>query len=155
MKVDTGDRQMRAMTDEDIAEVIEIEKRSFISPWTRGMFAQTLESPVARNLVMIDGKRIAGYIIFYEAGLEIHIMNIAVHPGLRRQGIGLDMMQRIIGTARANSVEECFLEVRETNFPAQCLYERLGFKAIGKRKGYYAETNEDAIVMVLTVSSKH
>ena len=144
-------RQMRAMTEEDITGVMEIEKRSFISPWTRGMFAQTLNSPVASSFVMLEGAEIAGYIIFYGAGLEMHIMNIAVDPDRRRQGIALDMMHWVIGAARTMSVEECFLEVRETNFPAQRLYEKLGFKPIGKRKGYYAETNEDAIVMVLSV----
>lgn len=81
----------------------------------------------------------------------MHIMNIAVHPALRRQGIGLDIMKKVIESARINSVEECFLEVRETNFPAQGLYERLGFKRIGKRRGYYTETNEDAIVMALSL----
>ena len=147
----SGERQMRRMTEEDIPDVIEIEKRSFISPWTRGMFAQTLESPVARNLVMTESGDIVGYVIFYQAGLEMHIMNIAVHPALRRQGIGLDIMKKVIESARINSVEECFLEVRETNFPAQGLYERLGFKRIGKRRGYYTETNEDAIVMALSL----
>ncbi len=147
----SGERQMRRMTEEDIPDVIEIEKRSFISPWTRGMFAQTLESPVARNLVMTESGDIVGYVIFYQAGLEMHIMNIAVHPARRRQGIGLDIMKRVIEGARINSVEECFLEVRETNFPAQGLYERLGFKRIGKRRGYYTETNEDAIVMALSL----
>lgn len=146
-----GGRQMREMTEEDIPDVMEIEKRSFISPWTRGMFAQTLKSPVARNLVMTEDGDILGYVIFYRAGLEVHIMNIAVSPGRRRRGIGRDMMERVLGNARMDSVEECFLEVRETNFPAQGLYERLGFKRIGKRKGYYTETNEDAIVMALSL----
>jgi len=148
---DMQDWQMRDMTDQDIPEVMEIEKRSFISPWSRGMFKQTLESPVARNFVMIEGGKVVGYIIFYEAGVEVHIMNIAVHPGHRRRGIGLDMMRRIIEAVRVNSVEELFLEVRETNVPAQGLYEKLGFRAIGKRKGYYSETNEDAIVMALSL----
>lgn len=150
----TGDvwpRRMRTMTEEDIPEILEIEKRSFISPWTRGMFAQTLESPVAYNFVMTGRQKILGYVIFYQAGLEMHIMNIAVHPDHLRQGIGSDMMQRILETARTNSIEECFLEVRETNFPAQGLYEKLGFKGIGRRKGYYSETNEDAIVMLLSM----
>ena len=142
---------MRTMTTGDIPEIIEIEQRSFISPWTRGMFVQTLASPVSHSFVMIDGQRITGYIILYQAGLEIHIMNIAVHPDHRRQGIGGAMMAGILESARADSVELCFLEVRETNFPARALYEKLGFKNIGKRKGYYSETNEDAIVMQLSL----
>ncbi len=143
------ERRMRTMTGDDVHAVMEIEERSFVSPWTRGMFSQTLESSVARNYVMLEDRRITGYIVLYRAGLEMHIMNIAVDPARRRQGIALDMMERVLAQARADSIEECFLEVRETNFPAQALYERLGFKRIGKRKGYYTETNEDAIVMVL------
>ena len=143
---------MRSMTVEDIPEVIEIEKRSFVSPWSRGVFEQTIESPVSRNFVVIGGHKIWGYIIFYEAGVEMHIMNIAVHPGYRRQGTAYEMMVRVLEYARANSVEECFLEVRESNFSAQALYEKLGFKSIGRRKGYYSETNEDAIVMALSLA---
>jgi [ribosomal protein S18]-alanine N-acetyltransferase len=146
------ERHMRRMADEDIPAILSIEERSFVSPWTRGMFAQTLESPVAYNFVILDNRKIAGYIIFYQAGSEMHIMNIAVDPGRRRQGIARDMMESIFEHARANFIEECFLEVRESNFPAQGLYERLGFKRIGRRKGYYAETNEDAIVMVLSLT---
>lgn len=146
------ERQMRTMTEQDIPAVMEIEERSFVSPWTRGMFAQTLDSSVARNYVMLEDRRITGYIVLYQAGLEMHIMNIAVDLACRRQGIALDMMERVLAQARANLIEECFLEVRESNFPAQGLYERLGFKRIGRRKGYYTETNEDAIVMVLSLT---
>ncbi len=138
---------MRPMRVKDIPEVLEIEKRSFISPWTPGMFAQTLTSPVSRSLVFIEGQEITGYLVFYHAGGEMHIMNVAVRPACRRQGIGHEIMVRALEFARTNSIEECFLEVRESNFPARSLYEKLGFKAIGKRKGYYSETNEDAIVM--------
>ena len=143
---------MRRMTAGDIPEILEIEKLSFVSPWTRGMFVQTLESPVSRNFVVTVGQKILGYLIFYQAGLEMHIMNIAVHPGRRRQGIARAMLEKVLEVALANSVEECFLEVRESNFAARTLYERLGFKSIGKRKGYYSETNEDAIVMVLSLT---
>jgi ribosomal-protein-alanine N-acetyltransferase len=142
---------MRRMTAGDIPEILEIEKVSFVSPWTRGMFVQTLESPVSHNFAATEGQKILGYLIFYQAGLEMHIMNIAVHPGQRRQGIARAMLEKVLEVARENSVEECFLEVRESNFAARALYEKLGFTSIGKRKGYYSETNEDAIVMALSL----
>lgn len=137
------------MTHDDIGEILAIEKASFAAPWTQGMFRQTLESPITRSLVLTVEDKIAGYIIFYHAGAEMHIMNIAVHPSYRQRGIAYEMMSRILDLAREYSVEECFLEVRESNFSARFLYERLGFEPVGRRKGYYSETNEDAIVMRL------
>lgn len=143
--------QFRPMTQDDIGEVLEIENVSFAAPWTQGMFRQILASPITKSLVFSIRDKIVGYIVFYHAGPEIHIMNIAVDPSFRQQGIAYRMMSRILDLARDYSVEECFLEVRENNFSARSLYDRLGFKPVGRRKGYYSETNEDAIVMMLAL----
>jgi [ribosomal protein S18]-alanine N-acetyltransferase len=139
------------MTTADIGPILEIEKLSFAAPWTEGMFRQTLASPITKSLALTFEDRIIAYIIFYLAGIEMHIMNIAVHPSFRRQGIGFEMMSRILTIARQYSVEECFLEVRESNISARSLYEKIGFTPAGRRKNYYAETNEDAIVMKLSL----
>ncbi|MHB8111804.1 MAG: ribosomal protein S18-alanine N-acetyltransferase [Syntrophorhabdaceae bacterium] len=142
---------LRSMTTDDIGPVLEIERLSFIAPWTEGMFRQTLASPITKSLTLTFDDITVGYIIFYHAGIEMHIMNIAVHPSYRRRGIGFEMMSRILGIARQYSVEECFLEVRESNMSARRLYEKIGFTPAGRRKGYYTETNEDAIVMKLSL----
>lgn len=146
-----GEVTMRSMATGDIDGVLEIERVSFAAPWTRGMFEETLSSPVAASYIVEQAGKIVGYIIFYAAAREIHVMNIAVHPGLRQRGLASWMMSRIIGLARKSSAEVCFLEVRESNIPARGLYEKLGFKPVGKRKGYYRETGEDAIVMQLAL----
>lgn len=142
---------MRAMAPEDLPGVLKIERACFKAPWTRGMFEETLGSPVARSLVIEAVSGILGYIVFYFAAPEMHIMNIAAHPDLRRRGIAQAMMSFVLDFARESSIEECFLEVRESNGSARGLYEKLGFEVVGRRKGYYKETGEDALVMRLSL----
>lgn len=142
---------MRPMNTSDIPAILEIEKVSFAAPWTRGMFEEILASDVTISLVAEEAGRISGYIIFYDAGPEMHIMNVAVHPRQRRHGLAFGMMSRILAFARGKAIEECFLEVRESNVPARGLYEKLGFRSIGRRRGYYSETREDALVMRLSL----
>lgn len=148
---DGGEMAMREMKADDIDGVLEIERVSFVAPWTRGMFEETLLSPVGASFVAEEGGRIVGYLIFYYAAREIHVMNIAIRRDRRGLGIASWMMSRIMDLGRRNSMETCFLEVRESNMPARGLYEKLGFRQIGRRKGYYRETGEDAIVMELTL----
>ncbi len=147
-----GEVVMRTMTAGDIDGVLEIEKVSFAAPWTRGMFEETLSSPVATSLIVEEEGRIVGYLIFYLAAREVHVMNIAVRQDRRGLGLASWMMSRTMELARRNSMETCFLEVRESNVPARGLYEKLGFRQVGRRKGYYRETGEDAIVMELILS---
>ena len=140
---------MRNMTTDDLPGVLEIEGVSFIAPWTRGMFEQTLSSSVAYSLVVVEADRVLAYTVFYCGGPEMHIMNIAVHPDHRRRGLAFEALSRVIAFARENDLEECFLEVRESNMSARGLYEKLGFERVGRRKGYYSESGEDALVMRL------
>lgn len=144
-----GEVVMREMRAGDIDGVLEIERISFVAPWTRGMFEETLLSSVDASFVAEEGGRIVGYLIIYYAAREIHVMNIAVRRDRRELGLASWMMSRIMELGRRNSMETCFLEVRESNMPARGLYEKLGFRQIGRRKGYYRESGEDAIVMEL------
>lgn len=139
------------MVPEDLPGVLDIERACFVAPWTRGMFEDTLGSPVARSFVVEGSGRILGYIVFYFAVSEMHIMNIATHPELKRRGIAQAVMSAVLGLARESRAKECFLEVRESNGPARGLYEKLGFEVVGRRKGYYRETGEDALVMKLSL----
>jgi len=142
---------MRNMTTDDLPGVLEIEGVSFVAPWTRGMFEQTLSSPVAQSLVVVEAGRIVAYTVFYCGGPEMHIMNIAVHPDHRCRGLAFEALSRVIAFARENDMEECFLEVREGNMSARGLYEKLGFGTVGRRKGYYSESSEEALVMRLSL----
>lgn len=113
------------------------------------MFEGTLASAITNCLVIERNGHILGYIVFYFAGPEAHIMNIAVNPDTRRQGLAGEMLSVVVALARERRIEECLLEVRESNAPARGLYEKFGFAAVGRRRGYYQESGEDALVMKL------
>jgi ribosomal-protein-alanine N-acetyltransferase len=141
------------MREEDLDEAIEIEKRSFAAPWSKRLFRETLSFPLSFNLVIrkkVD-KKVAGYANFYVIGDEVQILNIAVAPESRRAGYATRLLRHAIDVLRARGAREFFLEVREGNGGAIDLYEKLGFVKVGRRKRYYAETNEDALVMRLKV----
>jgi ribosomal-protein-alanine N-acetyltransferase len=136
------------MTLDDLDEVLEIERMSFQTPWSRGAFRYELtQNRVARSLVVRLGRQLAGYLCLWEIGHEIHVTNLAVHPNVRRRGIGRALLGHVLDGARRDGMELVFLEVRPTNHEALALYESFGFHVIGRRKGYYFDTGEDALVM--------
>jgi [ribosomal protein S18]-alanine N-acetyltransferase len=140
--------QMSPMTVEDLDEVLEIERASFQTPWSRGAFRYELtQNRVARSTVARVGRQLVGYLCLWEIGHETHITNLAVHPSFRRRGMARALLRRTIEEARRNGIELVFLEVRPTNVEAVMLYESFGFRVIGRRKGYYFDTGEDALVM--------
>jgi ribosomal-protein-alanine N-acetyltransferase len=141
--------RIEPMKMEDIDEVLEIEKSSFEDPWQRLAFESAVESRFSRSLVARgqDGK-IVGYTVYWIAGPECHILNLAVHPEMRRKGLGSQIMDRILEDAKGFECEEVVLEVRRSNLPAIRLYQEYGFVPIGVRRRYYSN-KEDAIVMSL------
>jgi len=94
----------------------------------------------------VDNK-IVGYGGFWVVVDEGHITNIAVHPEYRSKGIGSKIMEGLIELAKKNGIISMTLEVRESNIVAQHLYAKFGFRPLGRRKGYYQDNNEDAIIM--------
>lgn len=145
------DETIREMSLDDLVDVMEIEKLSFVSPWTKRLFEESLISPISSSFIMKKGLESLGYIILYSVADEAHILNIAVHPHYRGRGCASSMIKHVLGYFNYKGVHQFFLEVREGNMGAIRLYQRFGFEKIGKRKKYYAETNEDALVMCLTV----
>jgi ribosomal-protein-alanine N-acetyltransferase len=136
------------MSLEDLDAVLAIERASFTTPWSRAAFRyELLQNRVARCLVVRADREVVGYLCLWEIGHEIHITNLAVHPGFRRQGIARTLLGDTLEEARRSGVEQVFLEVRPTNREARALYESFGFEVIGRRKGYYFDTGEDALVM--------
>jgi [ribosomal protein S18]-alanine N-acetyltransferase len=142
-------RIVRQMDTNDIDRIMEIERKSFVAPWSKTMFEETIFSPISRGFVIEHNNTIVGYIVFYTVHVEAHIMNLAVNPAERKQGYARQMLDQVLKFFRENSVSECYLEVREHNRIAQELYEHFGFEVIGRRKKYYPETGEDALVMQL------
>jgi len=130
-------------------EILEIERSSFRTPWNLIQFLDELTNPVSHLWGLIQDEKLIGYICFWTIGDEIHILNIAIHPEKRRKGMARYLLNQLINMAKEKDVSEIWLEVRVSNKPAISLYESLGFKKVGLRKGYYPDTHEDAILMSL------
>ncbi len=132
----------------DLDEVLEIERASFGMPWSRGAFVYEIErNRVARCWVMREDGQVVGYLCLWEIADELHITNIAVHPIHRRRGIARTLLASVLEGARQRSPSVVALEVRPTNVEARTLYESFGFRVIGRRRGYYYDTGEDALIM--------
>jgi ribosomal-protein-alanine N-acetyltransferase len=139
----------RSMTRADLDEVMVIERRSFAYPWSARFFLQEIAAPCARPIIAEIKGRIAGYILFWLLPDDVDIHNIAVHPDFRRQGLGRQLLDQAIASARTRASLRVTLEVRKSNLSAQKLYESHGFVVTGVRKGYYSDDGEDAITMAL------
>ena len=132
----------------DLDEVVTIERASFGMPWSRGAFLYEIESNrVARCWVLREDDRIAAYLCLWEIADELHVTNIAVHPALRRRGLARRLLGAILEDGRSRRLRAVTLEVRPTNDEARTLYESFGFRVVGRRRGYYYDTGEDALIM--------
>lgn len=149
-KVLSSDLTIRAMSESDLEQILAIERRSFPDPWSHRLFRETLLFPHSVNFVLetLDGA-IVGYLNLYLIAHEGHLLNLAIHPAWRRKGLATAILSYAIEYLRQRHALHVFLEVREKNQSAIGLYRKLGFEVVGKRKRYYAETNEDALVMRL------
>ena len=139
---------LEPMRPADLDQVVAIERLSFTMPWSRGAFLYEMEqNQVARCYVVREGGRVVGYVCLWEVADEMHITNIAVHPEERRRGIGRAMLGGVLDEARQRGLRLVVLEVRPSNVEARALYESFGFRVVGRRRGYYYDTGEDALVM--------
>ena len=136
------------MRPDDLDEVVTIERASFGMPWSRGAFLYEIEqNRVARCWVLREDDRVAAYLCLWEIADELHVTNIAVHPGLRRRGLARRLLGAILEDGRTRRLRAVTLEVRPTNDEARTLYESFGFRVVGRRRGYYYDTGEDALIM--------
>lgn len=143
------------MKESDLEEVLEIEKKSFADPWSRKLFKETLSFPHSINFVLREPTgALLGYINFYLIREEAHMLNFAVHPDFRKKGAATHLLNYAIDFLKRRKAANFFLEVREGNRDAIALYRKFGFQMIGRRKRYYVETNEDALVMHLASGSE-
>lgn len=138
---------IRKMNHYDINGVLEIENASFPIPWSQDSFIAELRNPLALYIVAVEGPLIQGYGGVWKVFDEAHVTNVAVHPRARNRGIGEMLMNRIIEVMVLQGVSWLSLEVRPSNDSARNLYERLNFRQVGVRKGYYSDNGEDALLM--------
>jgi ribosomal-protein-alanine N-acetyltransferase len=144
------------MTPENIESfldsIMEIERGSFISPWSRNGFLQEARNPISHLWVITDEDGSpGGYICFWMFDREIQLINVAVHPEKRGRGFGSHLLGEMIRIGIERGMEQVWLEVRTSNNTAKRIYKKLGFVAVGLRPMYYRDTNEDAIVMSLNL----
>ena len=128
-------------------QVIEIEKRSYSTPWSSNSFKNEIYNPYSIALAaMLDGK-VVGYILANYRFHEGHILNVTVHPDHVRKGIGTHLMKLVLEMLRQRNCIVAYLEVRASNLGARRIYEKLGFHEVGRRKAYYIDPFEDAVLM--------
>lgn len=140
--------EFKALREEHIDPIVEIEKVSFAAPWSRESFFQELyHNEKAIYLVALHGEKVIGYGGFWKILDEGHITNIAIHPDFRGQGIGSKLIDTLITTAKNRGIQSITLEVRKSNQIAQNLYIKHGFISVGTRKNYYEDNREDAVIM--------
>lgn len=142
--------KLTTVTEEDIDNLLEIEKASFPSPWSKKLFLNELANPNSHIILAKDETDILlGFACFWIVANEAHILNIAVHPGFRRQGIAKRLLTYVLEFSIDKRVSCFVLEVRNRNKAAIEFYKGFGFREVGLRRGYYADTGEDAILMEL------
>jgi ribosomal-protein-alanine N-acetyltransferase len=138
------------MTIEDVPAAHEIDQSSFTLPWPeRSLRFEVSNNPVARCWVAeLDGL-VVGMLVLWMIVDEAHIATLAIHPELRRQGIAEQLLITALEKASEEGAQSALLEVRAGNDAAQALYQKYGFKVVGRREHYYKDNNEDAVLMTL------
>lgn len=135
------------MNDGHVSQVAQLEKLCFSDPWSENSIASELENPLALWLVAEKNGAVAGYVGSQTVMDETDMMNIAVHPDHRRQGIAEALIEALIAVLKLKGSRSLTLEVRVSNENARRLYEKLGFCQAGIRKNYYRNPREDAIIL--------
>lgn len=144
---------IREMTAADIPPLLEIERVSFPVPWSAGMFMIQLGlSCETENLVILTGERIIGYISTWYGYEEVHILSIAVAPDDRGSEAAAMLLAEAEDMSIKNGCRKAVLEVRVSNGRAIRFYEKHGFTQVGRRKGYYSESGEDALIFDKDIS---
>ena len=147
------DLEIRQLAYADLPQVIAIERRAFPTPWSLAMFVLELSKPSGICLAAVEDGSIIGYLVCSRYDTVWHLMNVAVEPRRQRQGIATTLLERLFDQADKPS-EQYTLEVRTSNDAAIRLYERFGFRAAGRRRAYYHDNREDALIMWRTVGER-
>ena len=140
---------IQLMKEKDVDEVLHISNLSLKESWSRESLLKEVTNPLAKYFLVKDDENILGFAGVWIIFDEGHITNVAIHPEYRGKGLGEYLMNSLIEGCKSQKCNSITLEVRESNLPALKLYEKLGFKVAGKRKKYYSDNGEDALIMWL------
>jgi ribosomal-protein-alanine N-acetyltransferase len=136
------------MTIDDLESVLTIERSSFQTPWSDAAFRHEIEAnPLAWNVVARAGRLVVGFVCAYVIADELMINDLAVAGSHRRKGVGRALLAEVITGARTRGCRRATLEVRPSNAGARALYDAFGFVTVGRRRGYYADSGEDALLL--------
>ncbi len=138
---------IRWMIRRDMNEVLEIEKSSFEFPWSEKDFIRCLRQRNCIGMVAEYDERVVGFMIYELHKNQLHVLNFAVRPDVRRRGVGEQMVKKLIGKLSQQRRNRIVLEIRGTNLAAQMFFRNLGFRAVSVLRDYYDDTVEDAYVM--------
>jgi len=147
--------QFRPMRRADLDRVMVVNHQCFVHPWSADLIRRELLHDWSTILLAVEegpeGEVLLGFIVFWLVHDEVHVLNVAVALEHRRRGIARVLMAEAAERGRARKARLVTLEVRAGNAPAIALYRQLGYREVGLRQRYYAEENEDAIVMELAL----
>ena len=143
--------KIRRLTYSDLPSVLSIERRSFPTPWSLAMFVLELSKPSGICLAATTYQGLVGYLVCSRYADVWHLMNVAVVPERRRAGVATTLIRRLFEDAGADA--RYTLEVRTSNAEAIAMYRRFGFRPAGRRRRYYHDNGEDALIMWLESSA--
>ena len=138
---------IKNMTAAEVSQVANLEKICFNDPWSERSVASELDNALSLWLVAMEGDALAGYVGSQTVMGETDMMNIAVAPEFRRQGIAEKLVEALVDALKARESHCLTLEVRSSNESAKSLYEKLDFQQVGLRKNYYRNPKEDALIL--------
>lgn len=141
---------IRKMKLEDLEQVVAIDEASFSMPWPlRSFHFEVSDNPASRSWVAEMDGQVVGMLVAWMIVDEIHIATVATHNDFRRQGIGEKLLLHTLRSAKEEGAVTSFLEVRDSNVFARGMYNKFGFVEVGRRRHYYKDNGEDAILMSL------
>jgi ribosomal-protein-alanine N-acetyltransferase len=147
--------RMRLMEEQDLEAVLALERTCFADPWVREAFlAEIGDAPPVRWPLVAMGVELAGYVVAWFIEDEAHLANLAVAPEFRRRGLGRRLVRAVLEEAARRGTRWIRLEVRESNAAARALYQALGFRPVGRRRSYYADNGEDALLLELDLTTR-
>lgn len=135
------------MNEHHVPQIALLERECFADPWSQQSIASELHNPLSLWLVAQEGQTLLGYVGSQTCLDETDMMNIAVSPASRRQGVARALIEALFSALRERGSKQLTLEVRASNGPARQLYESLGFLQVGLRKNYYRNPKEDALIL--------
>lgn len=145
--------EFRPMVEDDLDEILLIERSVYEFPWSRAIFVDCLRVGYCCWVMYDNGNQIDGYGVMSVAAGECHILNLCICNQVQRTGYGSMLLHYLLNVAARHKADVAFLEVRPSNSAARRLYEKAGFNEVGMRRNYYPARNgrEDAIIMARSI----